>query len=114
MPHFILDCSENILNIVNPDELMQEVHNLAEGTNLFTKGDIKVRLNPYKYYNVGNIKNNFIHVFAYILQGRTIEEKANLSKIIVGKLKFLFPQLSVISLNVVDFEKDTYCNKGMI
>jgi 5-carboxymethyl-2-hydroxymuconate isomerase len=114
MPHFIIDCSENILNIANPDELMLEIHDLAESTNIFSKGDIKVRLNPYKHYNVGNTKNDFIHVFAYIMQGRNSEEKANLSKLIVCKLKTLFPQVPILSMNVMDFEKDTYCNKGMI
>ena len=55
MPHFVIECSENIINIKSPKEVIQKVYDTAESTDLFDKGDIKVRINPYKYYNVGNI-----------------------------------------------------------
>ena len=41
MPHFIIDCSENILNIKSPQDIIQLVYDSAESTDLFQKGDIK-------------------------------------------------------------------------
>jgi 5-carboxymethyl-2-hydroxymuconate isomerase len=114
MPHFVIDCSENIITLKLPEEIMQAVHDAAEATGLFTRGDIKVRINPFKYYNVGNTKNDFIHVFGNILEGRNTEEKKGLSIKIVAQLKSIFPDVPVISINIRDFEKATYCNKSMV
>jgi len=114
MPHFIIDCSENSIVIRSPEDIMQTVYNAAEYTQLFDKGDIKVRINTYKHYNIGNSKDDFIHVFANIMEGRTTSQKAQLSKSIIKELKIMFPNVPIISINIRDFEKATYCNKLMV
>ncbi|KAA3630940.1 MAG: 5-carboxymethyl-2-hydroxymuconate Delta-isomerase [Bacteroidetes bacterium] len=114
MPHFILDCSENIIELKSPKEIMQKVYDAADTTGLFKKGDIKVRINPFKYYTIGNTQDDFIHVFANIMEGRTITQKSNLSNSIIKELKMMFPDVPIISINIRDFEKATYCNKSMV
>ena len=114
MPHFVIDCSENIIKLKSPEEIIQTVYDAAESTNLFDHGDIKVRINPYKYYTIGNTKDDFIHVFANIMEGRNNNQKKDLSKKIVIELKLLFPDVPIISINIRDFEKDTYCNKSIV
>ena len=115
MPHFVIDCSENVIILESPHFIMQEVHDAAEETGLFKKGDIKVRINPFKDSNVGGVVNkDFIHVFANIMEGRTEDQKRSLSERIVRKLTTMFPEVPVISMNVRDFEKATYCNRKML
>lgn len=114
MPHFVIDCSENIIKIESPENIIQKVYDTAESTGLFNKGDIKVRINPFKYYNIGNTKDDFIHIFANIMEGRTVLQKKNLSEKIITELKSIFPKVPIISINIRDFEKATYCNKSMI
>ena len=114
MPHFVIDCSENIITLKSPEEIMQKVYDTAVSTSLFAKGDIKVRINPFKHYTIGNSKDDFIHVFANIMEGRNTEQKSDLSKKIVAELKALFPNVPIISINIRDFEKATYCNKSMV
>ncbi len=114
MPHFIIDCSENILKLKTPQEIIQKVYNTAESTNLFKKEDIKARINSFEYYTTGNTKDDFIHIFANIMEGRTVSQKKNLSEKIITELKLLFPNVPIISINIRDFEKATYCNKSMI
>jgi 5-carboxymethyl-2-hydroxymuconate isomerase len=114
MPHFVIDCSEQIIKLKSAQEIIQNVYNTAESTGLFLPEDIKVRINPFQYYTTGNTNDNFIHVFANIMQGRNTEQKANLSKQIVTELKAMFPQVPIISINIRDFEKATYCNKEMV
>jgi len=114
MPHFVIECSENTIDKTSLEDTMQTVYNAAESTQLFDKGDIKVRINPFKHYNIGNTKNDFIHIFANIMEGRTSNQKAHLSKAIVMELKSIFPKVPVISMNIRDFEKATYCNKEMV
>jgi 5-carboxymethyl-2-hydroxymuconate isomerase len=114
MPHFIIDCSENIIRENPPADIMQAVYDAAESTGLFAENDIKVRLRPFQYYKLGKDKNDFIHVSGNIMEGRSIEQRANLSKKIIEKLNKLFPKISILSININEFEKSTYCNKAMI
>ena len=99
MPHFVIDCSENIIKIKPPEKIIQKVYDTAELTGLFDKGDIKVRITPFEYYNIGNTKNDFIHIFANIMEGRTSAQKKNLSERIIAELKLMFPDISIISIN---------------
>ena len=71
-------------------------------------------MNPYKYSLVQSGEADFIHVFGNIMEGRNAEQKANLSKAIVSTLKKLFPDVPIISMNIIDFTKESYCNKTMI
>ncbi len=115
MPHFVIDCSKDILEIQNPNSILLQVHNDANSSGLFDEADIKVRLNPFMdNYLVGGKETAFIHVFANVMEGRTTKQKANLSKQIVTGLKTMFPDIPFIAINVRDFEKTTYCNKSMI
>ncbi|WP_421976011.1 5-carboxymethyl-2-hydroxymuconate Delta-isomerase [Roseivirga seohaensis] len=114
MPHFIIDCSEDVLNQASAQNIMQTVYDTAESSNLFAVGDIKVRINPFKHYNIGNTKDDFIHIFANIMEGRTDEQKLSLSKAIVSVLKEMMPQVTIISMNIREFERSNYCNKSMV
>ncbi len=114
MPHFIIDCSENILKSHSQDEIIKQVHISAISTKLFHKNDVKVRINFFKKYSTGDKKEDFIHVFANIMEGRSIEQKVNLSKTIVKDLASMFPLVPHIGTNVIEFEKATYFNKNML
>jgi len=114
MPHFVIDCSVSILKLKSPEDILRAVHDTAEATQLFAKGDIKARINAYEHYTVGNTHNDFIHVFGHIMEGRNTAQKSSLSRSIIDVLKAMFPDVPVISMNVVDFEKATYCNRKMI
>ena len=114
MPHFIIDCSENVIQQKSPDEIMQAVYDVAEATGLFVANDIKVRLRPYQYFKLGEDKKDFMHIFGNIMEGRSTEQKANLSKKIIERLNEMFPDLSILSINIREFEKATYSNKALI
>ena len=114
MPHFVMDCSESVLKSHDEEFIIQQIHFAANSTGLFDEGDIKVRLNLFQKYSVGNKREDFIHVFAHIMQGRTNEQKAYLSEIIVAKLVALFPEFPNIAVNISHFEKATYCNRAML
>ena len=114
MPHFIIDCSENILKSHSEDEIIKQVQISAISTKLFHKNDVKVRVNSFEKYSTGDKKEDFIHVFANIMEGRSIEQKANLSKTIVKDLALMFPSVPNIGTNVIEFERATYFNKNML
>jgi 5-carboxymethyl-2-hydroxymuconate isomerase len=78
-------------------ELLREVHDIAEASGLFKPGDIKVRVRAFKDFTVADTRADFIHVFGNIMEGRTTEQKASLSRAIVTRLKDMFPDVPVIS-----------------
>ena len=117
MPHFVIDCSESVLSLAEPGELMQSVFQAAESTGLFATsgvGGIKVRLNPYSHFTNVDGHVHFVHVFANIMEGRNQEQKSALSRRIVSTLKSLLPTVEIISMNIRDFEKATYCNRAVL
>ncbi len=114
MPHFIVDCSESIVKSHSKKEIIGQVHRSAISTKLFHRNDVKVRLNLFREYSTGDKKEDFIHVFANIMEGRTIEQKAFLSKTIVKDLASMFPLVPHIGTNVIEFERTTYFNKNML
>jgi len=93
---------------------MKKVYDKAESTQLFDHGDIKVRIAPFEYYNIGNSEEGFIHIYAYIMEGRTHAKKNRLSKHIITELKIMFSNVTIVSINIKDFEKAGYCNKFMV
>jgi 5-carboxymethyl-2-hydroxymuconate isomerase len=114
MPNFIIECSQDILQQRTPDELLDAVYETADATGLFAPKDIKVRLQPYQYYRLDAGKKNFLHVFGYIMEGRTTEQKADLSRQITSLLSELLPDISFLSVSISDFEAATYSNKALI
>jgi 5-carboxymethyl-2-hydroxymuconate isomerase len=117
VPHFVIDCSESILNLVDRDVLMRSVYAAAESTGLFALsgvGGIKVRLRPYRYFTNVDAHEHFVHVFADIMEGRTREQKRSLAEHVVRTLKELLPDVEIISMNVREFERATYCNTAIL
>lgn len=114
MPHFIIECSEPVIAMISPEAIMHKVYHTAEATRLFSKGDIKVRIEPNKHYTIGNTKDDFIHVFSYIMEGRSDAEKSIPSKRLITELKIVFPNVPIISINMKDFGKAGYCNKTLV
>ncbi len=117
MPHFIVDCSESILSLAEPDAVLRSIYTAAESTGLFAVsgvGGIKVRLNPYRHFTNVDEHEHFVHVFANIMEGRSQEQKKTLSCRVIQLLKELLPAVDIISMNVRDFEKATYCNATMV
>ncbi|MFP3597837.1 5-carboxymethyl-2-hydroxymuconate Delta-isomerase [Chryseobacterium sp. SIMBA_029] len=114
MPHFIIECSKNILQQRTPEEIMNVVYETADSSGIFALNDIKVRLHPYEYYRLGDQKDSFLHIFGYIMEGRSTEQKAVLSKQICTNVTALFPDISFLAVSIHELEAATYCNKALI
>ena len=114
MPHFVIDCSPNVLKLQPADEILRAVYAAAESSGLFRVADIKVRIRAFEHSIVAGDPGDFIHVFANIMEGRTTEQKTHLSRAIVATLVEMFPDVPTISINIRDFEKATYMNRPLI
>ena len=114
MPHFIIECSENILKEKSPEDLINIVYAAAVSSNLFHYNDIKVRLRSYRYFRLAEGKSSFVHVFGYIMEGRSQDQKALLSRNVTAELTHSLTDVSFLSVNISEFEMATYCNKSLL
>lgn len=48
------------------------------------------------------------------MEGRSLEQRANLSRKIIERLNEMFPDVSILSISICEFEKATYSNKALI
>jgi 5-carboxymethyl-2-hydroxymuconate isomerase len=96
------------------EDIIRAVHDAADGTGLFGKGDVKVRVNLFEHYSVGGRKSDFVHTIAYILSGRTEEQRKNLSVQIVKALKGLLPEVPIISIDIREINRATYNNRNTV
>lgn len=72
------------------------------------------RLRPFQYFKLGAGKKDFIHIFAFIMEGRSVAEKAYLSRKIIERLNEVFSDMSILSISISEFEKANYCHKALI
>lgn len=114
MPHFVVDCSRGILGIHSEESIIARLHRVVSSTGLFDAPDIKIRMHPFTTYGVGGGQDDFIHTFGWIMQGRSVEQRAALARAIVGELAALFPGLPRIAANIAEFEQATYFNRVML
>ena len=117
MPHFIIDCSKGVAELVASEKIIQKVYDTAVDSGLFAKeglNGVKVRISPFKDFTIVNSQENFIHVFAHILEGRTDEQKQKLSESVVNALADMLPTVKYMSMNVYEFQRSSYYNKSMV
>ena len=94
--------------------MMKTVFEVARSTGLFDDNDIKVRINPYIRCEVRGKQKDFIHVFGYILEGRSDEQRAGLSQNIIKSLTVLFPDLEFLAASIDVFSLAGYSNRNLI
>lgn len=114
MPHFVVDCSRGILQVHDEESIIARLHRVVSSSGLFEESDIKIRIHPFQTYAVGGGREDFIHTFAWIMQGRSVEQRAALSRAIVSELAEMFPLIPRIAVNVAEFERATYFNRAMM
>jgi len=113
MPHLVVECSEKVLTMKSPDELVQSIYKTVIAIDGFPI-NVMVRIVPFKHYTTIGLKDDFIFICAHILEGRTLKQKQYLSKNVIKMLKEMFPELSKISMIIREFERATFINNSMV
>jgi 5-carboxymethyl-2-hydroxymuconate isomerase len=89
-------------------DLIKGVHDAAMGTGLFHKGTVKVRIHVCDHYTVGGTADDFVHTIAYIMVGRTEEQRANLSRQILLALQAQLPTVGILTVDIREINRATY------
>jgi 5-carboxymethyl-2-hydroxymuconate isomerase len=98
MPHFIVDCSQGVLDNISPDNLMRAIGDTATASGLFRSYDsVKVRIQPFSHYSEGGTGTDFIHVIAY-LSSLSLNDSGNLSDKVIAAVKEQAPGVPVVTM----------------
>lgn len=106
MPHIVIEYSADA-GLAGMD-LVQAAHKAAIGSGLFSAGDVKTRAYGADDYLVGEEGRKFIHARVYLLEGRTMEQKQQLSVTLMQALKPCVKRGQHLSVDIRELVRDTY------
>tara|TARA_B110000211_G_C13794896_1_gene427899 strand:- start:153 stop:488 length:336 start_codon:yes stop_codon:yes gene_type:complete len=106
MPHCIVEYSQVLESAV--DEIMLALHKASMTSGLFSEKSIKVRAMPYKHALVAGVEAQFVHVTARIFAGRTLEQKAQLSRQILLGIEQIVLKDCSLTVEVIDIDEQSY------
>ncbi|MBU1712985.1 MAG: 5-carboxymethyl-2-hydroxymuconate Delta-isomerase [Proteobacteria bacterium] len=108
MPHCIIEYSNEIEKFVKPIQLTNAVYQGALKSGLFKDDDIKTRSIAFDSYQSGSLRKAFVHVTVKIFSGRNLEQKKTLSELIISQLKTIDFPSTLLTVEVVEIEKESY------
>jgi len=108
MPHCIIEHSADLLDICSAEKLMNAVFIGASQSMLFDDHDIKIRALSFDHYQTSNTTNAFVHIIIKVLDGRTIEQKAGLSSLILSSVQKLDLKNTSLTVEIVEIESASY------
>lgn len=106
MPHIVIEHSEDLP--VLPQVLVEKIHQATFDSSLFELATIKTRAIAYTHYQLGDGKEGFIYIAAYITAGKTITEKQALSERLLNCLRTYCRESYSLSVNIYENNTDTY------
>jgi 5-carboxymethyl-2-hydroxymuconate isomerase len=108
MPHLVIEYSVGGHERFDMTELMRALHAAAASTGVVQAPDIKIRAISYDDYLVAGIRDGFCHVSVFLLEGRTPEQKLNLSESLRTSLSKMLPRTKSLSVDIRDMDSSTY------
>ena len=108
MPHIIVEYAKQRVNDAQVDAILQTIHHSIAESGLFKAVQIKTRAYAFnKFTNAGG-SEPYIHIQARIKAGRDVDTKKQLSDVILKGLSTLNIPASVITVEIIDMERESY------
>ncbi|HVQ66878.1 MAG TPA: 5-carboxymethyl-2-hydroxymuconate Delta-isomerase [Bradyrhizobium sp.] len=108
MPHLVIEYSVGGHERFDMTELMRALHAAAASTGVVQAPDIKIRAISYDDYLVAGIRDGFCHVSIFLLEGRTPEQKLQLSESLRTSLSKMLPRTKSLSVDIRDMDSSAY------
>jgi len=112
MPHAIIEYSDNLNPAVQDQQLLALVHQTLIESGLLAPENLKTRLWPVAQFKVGLMnaadQPSFMHVKIYLLEGRTMQQKQDLSDVLLAAISKTMPQISQLTVDIREMVKETY------
>ncbi|MDH5231881.1 MAG: 5-carboxymethyl-2-hydroxymuconate Delta-isomerase [Gammaproteobacteria bacterium] len=108
MPHIIVEYAEQLITDKEIPTLLHAIHQAIDESGLFDASHIKTRAYPFRAYTQAGGDQAYIHIQARIKSGRDADNKKRLSDAIVTKLNSFSLAPSVLTVEIIDMDRDSY------
>lgn len=108
MPHIIVEYPEQLLNDDQVEAILRAVHCAVADTGLFKRNRIRTRAYPFEIFTDAGEARPYIHVQARIKCGRDAESKKLLSDTILSAVNSLETGAEVISVEIIDMDRESH------
>ncbi len=108
MPHIIVEYQEKMADEAEVDLLLRTIHQSISDSGLFKADQIKTRAYPFRAFTNAGGSSPYIHIQARIKSGRDADNKKRLGKVILSGLPALQIPASVITVEIIDMDRDSY------
>lgn len=108
MPHIIVEYPEQMDKDIQVDVMLNTIHHSIAGSGLFKADQIKTRAYAFRAFTNAGGSEPYIHIQARIKSGRDVANKKQLGEVILKGLSVLAISASVITVEVIDMERDSY------
>lgn len=108
MPHIIVEYQEGIANDDEVDVVLRTIHQSIADSGLFKANQIKARAYSFRNFTNGGQKDPYIHIQARIKSGRDDDNKKRLGDVILSGLAALDIPASVVTVEIIDMDRNSY------
>ncbi|EGU30061.1 5-carboxymethyl-2-hydroxymuconate isomerase [Vibrio ichthyoenteri ATCC 700023] len=110
MPHLVMEYSNSVDERVNVQGLLEDLHHAAIQSGLFDAPSLKSRALRYHHWLIGEAGDSidFIHITFELLDGRTQEQKRELSRQLMAVLQQQASHIGSLTINVRDMDKSSF------
>jgi len=108
MPHIIVEYAKQRVNDTQVDAILNTIHHAIAESGLFKADQVKTRAYAFnKFTNAGG-GEPYIHIQARIKSGRDVDNKKKLGDVVLKGLSVLNIPVSVITIEIIDMERESY------
>ncbi|MBT4195125.1 MAG: 5-carboxymethyl-2-hydroxymuconate Delta-isomerase [Gammaproteobacteria bacterium] len=108
MPHIIIEYADQLADDAEVVAILQAVHHAIADSGLFKANQIKTRACPFRQFTNAGGNDPYIHIQARIKSGRDADNKKRLGEVILAGLSALKINASVITVEIIDMDRDSY------
>ena len=108
MPHIIVEYPESSITDQEISKMLRIIHERVASSGLFEKSHIRTRAYPFKKYTHGASDKPYLHIQARIKSGRDSNQKKILSSRILQGVTSLDLPVSVITVEIIDMDRESY------
>ncbi|NOH70811.1 5-carboxymethyl-2-hydroxymuconate Delta-isomerase [Vibrio pectenicida] len=110
MPNLVMEYSHSVEKVVDVKNLLKSLHQVALSCGLFDAESVKSRSFSCQDWLIGDAGNNvdFIHVSFDLLDGRTKQQKQQLSCQLMATLQAQAGEVHSLTINIRDMDRECF------
>ena len=108
MPHIIVEYPEKAVALTEVEGMLMAIHHAIAESGLFKANQIRTRAYPFQGFTNAGGSDPYIHIQARIKSGRDADDKKRLGEVILSGMSALDIPVSVVTVEIINMDRDSY------